>query len=69
MNRLAYEKNDRGRYIVNHFTGKDKVIISGGSKVINQRVDYQFPLIGWADARALGVIGMKQGEFIFCCMT
>ena len=50
---LAYAENDRGKYIVkvrSLETGKDKVIISGGSKVINQRVDYQFPLIGWADA-------------------
>jgi Tol biopolymer transport system component len=65
---LAYAENDRGRYIVkvrSIKSGKEKTIISGGSKVINQRVDYRLPLISWADANTLGVIGVKRGEYVF----
>src|SRR5690606_25273604 len=46
-------------------TNKEKIILSGGSKVINQRVDYQQPLISWADDHTLGVIGLKQGQYVF----
>ncbi len=65
---LAYSQNDRGRYIVkvrSLETGKEKVILSGGSKVIDQRVDYSVPLIAWSDATTLGVIAVKQGKFVF----
>jgi Tol biopolymer transport system component len=65
---IAYAENDRGRYIVKVRSlknGRERTIISGGSKVINQRVDYQLPLISWADVNTLGVIGIKQGEYVF----
>ena len=65
---IAYAENDRGRYIVkvrSLETAREKTIISGGSKVIKQRVDYRLPLIAWADANTLGVIGVKNGEYIF----
>jgi hypothetical protein len=65
---VAYAENDRGRYIVRvREFGREKemVIISGGSKVINQRVDYNLPLISWADDHTLGVIGLKNGEYVF----
>jgi Tol biopolymer transport system component len=65
---LAYAENDRGRYIVKVRSlknGKEKTIISGGSKVINQRVDYSHPLLSWADANTLGVIGVKNGQYVF----
>ena len=65
---IAYAENDRGRYIVkvrSLDTGREKTILSGGSKVIKQRVDYRLPLIAWADANTLGVIGVKNGEYIF----
>jgi hypothetical protein len=65
---LAYAENDRGRYIVKVRSlknGKEKTIISGGSKVINQRVDYSQPLLSWADVNTLGVIGVKNGEYVF----
>jgi hypothetical protein len=65
---IAYAENDRGRYIVkvrSVESGKEKTIISGGSKVIKQRVDYRLPLLAWADANTLGVIGVKNGEYIF----
>lgn len=65
---LAYAQNDRGRYIVkvrSLSNGKEKTILSGGSKVINQRVDYRHPLISWSDATTLGVIGVKNGQYVF----
>ena len=65
---IAFAENDRGRYIVKVRSlenGREKTIISGGSKVINQRIDYSLPLISWADASTLGVIGLKYGEYIF----
>lgn len=65
---LAYAENDRGHYIVrvrNLESGRDKTIISGGSKVIRQRVDYRLPVISWADDHTLGVIGVKYGQYVF----
>jgi WD40-like Beta Propeller Repeat len=65
---LAYAENDRGRFVIRVRTlesGREKVILSGGSKVINQRVDYRQPLIAWSDANVLGVIGAKHGEYVF----
>lgn len=65
---IAFAENDRGRYIVKVRSlenGREKTIISGGSKVINQRIDYSLPLISWADAHTLGVIGLKYGQYVF----
>ena len=65
---IAYAENDRGRYIIkvrSVETGKERRVLSGGSKVIKQRVDYRLPLIAWADANTLGVIGGKNGEYVF----
>src|SRR5690606_34728825 len=65
---IAYAENDRGRYIVKVRSlknKKEKIILSGGSKVINQRVDYRLPLISWADDNTLGVIAVKNGQYVF----
>jgi hypothetical protein len=65
---IAYAENDRGRYIIKVRSlenGRERTILSGGSKVIKQRVDYRLPLIAWADANTLGVIGVKNGQYIF----
>ncbi len=65
---VAYAENDRGRYIVKVRSlenGRENTIISGGSKVLNQRIDYNLPLLSWADASTLGVIGLKYGEYVF----
>ena len=65
---IAYAENDRGRFSIkvrSLESGKEKTILSGGSKVIKQRVDYRLPLIAWSDANTLGVIGVKNGEYIF----
>lgn len=65
---LAYAENDRGRYIVkvrSIETGKETTILTQGSKVINQEVDYRLPILGWSDAHTLGVIAVKQGNYTF----
>src|SRR5688572_2809988 len=65
---IAYAENDRGRYIVkvrSIASGKETTILSQGSKVINQEVDYRLPIIGWSDANTLGVIAVKQGNYTF----
>jgi Tol biopolymer transport system component len=65
---LAYAENDRGRYVVkvrNLENGRDRTILSGGSKVIRQRVDYHLPVLSWADDHTLGVIGVKYGQYVF----
>lgn len=65
---LAYAQNDRGRYVVRVRSladGRERTIISGGSKVINQRVDYHLPLLNWAGPTTLGVIGTRYGQYVF----
>lgn len=65
---IAYAENDRGRYIVkvrSIQTGKETTIITHGSKVISQEVDYKLPIIGWSDASTLGVIAVRNGEYTF----
>ncbi len=65
---IAYAENDRGRYVVKVRSlenGRERTIISGGSKVIGQRVDYRQPIIAWSDANTLGVIAVKYGQYVF----
>ena len=46
-------------------SGRETTIINGGNSVIRQTVDFRIPLLSWADQNTLGVIGIKNGEFIF----
>jgi Tol biopolymer transport system component len=65
---IAFAENDRGSYIVKVRSlenGRERTILSGGSKVLNQRIDYTLPLISWADANTLGVVGLKYGQYVF----
>jgi hypothetical protein len=66
--KVAYAENDRGKFTVKVKSlenGKETVILNGGNRVIKQTVDYRVPLLSWADANTLGVIGVKQGQYIF----
>jgi Tol biopolymer transport system component len=66
--KIAYAENDRGKFrvIVKSLeNGKESVILNGGNKVIKQDVDYRVPLLSWADANTLGVIGTKNGQYVF----
>lgn len=63
--KVAYAENDRGKFVVKVKSlenGKETVILNGGNRVIKQTVDYRVPLLSWADANTLGVIGVKQGQ-------
>jgi hypothetical protein len=65
---VAYAINDRGKFTVKVKSlenGKETIILSGGNRVIKQTVDYRVPLLSWADANTLGVIGVKNGQYIF----
>lgn len=65
---VAYAENDRGKfsiYVRSLESGKETRILNGGNKVFKQDVDYQIPLISWADANTLGVMGVKSGQYIF----
>lgn len=67
-NSIAYAENNRGKYVVkvqSIYSGKDKTILRGGSKVIGQRVDYSLPIISWVDLNTLGVIAVKNGLYNF----
>jgi Tol biopolymer transport system component len=66
--KIAFAENDRGKFYIkvrSLESGRESTILSGGNKVIKQDVDFRIPLISWADANTLGVIGVKQGAYIF----
>ncbi|MBS1559121.1 MAG: PD40 domain-containing protein [Bacteroidetes bacterium] len=65
---VAYAENDRGKFVVKVKSlenGKESVILTGGNRIITQTVDYRVPLLSWADATTLGVIGLKDGQYVF----
>ena len=65
--KLAYTENNNGRFAVkieNLESGKVTEVLKGGYKVINQGVDYNMPLIDWADENTLGIIHAKRGGII-----
>jgi len=66
--KIAYAENDRGKFkvIVKSLeNGRETVILNGGNKVIKQDIDFRVPLLSWADANTLGVIGTKSGQYVF----
>ncbi len=66
--KIAWAENYRGKFkvIVKSLENdKEAVILRGGNTVIKQTVDYRVPLLNWADANTLGVIGVKEGQYIF----
>jgi len=65
---IAYAENDRGKFwikIKSLENGKETTILNGGNRVIKQDVDYKIPLLSWADANTLGVIGVRRGDYVF----
>lgn len=65
---VAYAENDRGRYTVmvkSLENSSETTILSGGNKVFKQPVEYHVPLLSWADDKTLGVIVVKNGDYIF----
>ncbi|NJN27135.1 MAG: translocation protein TolB [Cyclobacteriaceae bacterium] len=64
-NYIAYATNNRGKYRVHlSKTGKkrDKVIMKGGYKVINQEPDKSIPLLSWKDENTLGIVHNRYGK-------
>jgi len=65
---VAYAENDRGKFTVmvkSLENGHETVILSGGNKVFRQTVDTNIPLLSWSDSHTLGVIGVRNGDYIF----
>ncbi len=66
--KVAYAENYRGKFTVKVKSlenGKESNILNGGNKVIKQDVDFRVPLLSWADQSTLGVIGIKNGQYVF----
>lgn len=66
--RLAYVLNERGRYTIKIrelANGNEFDAIRGGYKRYDQQVNYDMPLISWADENTLGVITQQNDEVIF----
>ena len=64
-NYYAYTTNTKGRYkvMISHIgRNKEKVVLKGGYKVINQEPDKQIPLLSWKDENTLGIINTKFGK-------
>jgi len=64
-NYYAYTTNYKGKYKVilrRIDKNKEKVILKGGYKVINQEPDKNIPLISWKDENTLGIINTKYGK-------
>jgi hypothetical protein len=64
-NKLAYAINDDGKYGVyvrDLITGKTEKVVSGGHKLLNQKVDKTNPIINWADDKTLGIISYAKGK-------
>ncbi|WP_020527485.1 hypothetical protein [Flexithrix dorotheae] len=62
---LAYTQNNKGKYKVKIFDlvkEKEKTVLKGGYKLINQRVDEEMPLIAWRDKAELGIFGERNGK-------
>ena len=65
-NFLAYSSNYRGKYTVwirDLATGKEEKALSGGYKVINQKVQEDIPLLGWKDNNTLGIVNVEKGVY------
>lgn len=63
--KLAYAINDNGKYSVyirDLITNKTDKVISGGYKLLNQKVDNTNPILNWADDKTLGVISYAKGK-------
>ncbi|MBL3657090.1 translocation protein TolB [Fulvivirga sediminis] len=66
--KVAYTANDNGKYEVriSNVDGKrNRKVLDGGYKVIDQEVNYEMPLIDWVDDNTLGIVRAKKGQYYF----
>ncbi|MCK5277200.1 MAG: translocation protein TolB [Cyclobacteriaceae bacterium] len=64
-NYYAYTINNKGKYkvILSRIgKNKEKVVLKGGYKVINQEPDKNIPLLSWKDENTLGIINTRYGK-------
>jgi len=62
---LAFSENDNGRYkikIQNLSTKEEKTLMKAGYEVINQRVDYDIPILDWRNDNTLVVVDEQEGK-------
>lgn len=62
---LAYSENIEGKYKVlvkNLKSGRTKTVHKGGTRLINQHIAVEVPLLSWSDDQNIGVIGNKRGQ-------
>lgn len=62
---LAYVENNNGgfRIIVQDVrSGKDRIVWVGGYKVLDQRIDYNLPVLAWRSNTQLGFVEARRGE-------
>ncbi len=63
--KVAYARIKNGKYYVfvdDLASGKKKLLVKGGFKINNQRVDEHLPLVDWQDAQTVGVIVFRRGN-------
>jgi Tol biopolymer transport system component len=62
---LAFSENDNGRYKVkvrNLSNNEEKTMMKGGYEIINQRIDYDIPLIAWRNNNTLVIVDEQEGK-------
>lgn len=63
----AFVVNDKGKYTIwlhNFNKSKSTRLLSGGYKIINKGIDYDFPIIDWNKSKnALGVLVYENGYY------
>jgi len=64
-NLLAFSENEKGRYKVkvrDLSTNKEVILEKGGYQIINQRIDYDIPVLAWRDNNTLVVVDEQEGK-------
>ncbi len=62
--KVVYSVNYKGKYKVivrDVASGKERVVLKGGSQTINQVVDKELPLIEWISDEKLGIVQVEYG--------
>lgn len=62
---IAYASMNLGQYevkVVDISSGKEKVVLKGGSKLKDQEVDLRYPLLSWADDNTIGIVNVAKGR-------
>lgn len=63
--KVAYTDNLKGKYrvyVVDTLTGKKKKVLRGGFKMVDQKIDYTIPILGWRNVNELSMISYKKGR-------